>query len=178
VARKALRNISERLRANPPRDLPQRALPRRTNSGLSFPPPPPPPAGRPPLLAPAPAPLVAPRLDTGVPSLPLPLPLLSLAALGLPAGGDVVFRILFPASRIGGLIGKGGGTIKQLRLDTGTRITVEPPVNSCDVQVVEIQGPEVRGTQGNSIQILLLLSEGDWSGQRYCSSGSKRRSRL
>jgi hypothetical protein len=37
------------------------------------------------------------------------------------------------------------------------RITVEPPVDGCDVQVVEIQGPEMRGTQGNRIQILLDL---------------------
>lgn len=151
AARKAVRAISERLRAFPPRDLPQRLPPRRSGPSLPLPPPPPPAPSRAPLLASAPAALSLPRLENSMAALPMSLPLLSLAALGVPAGGDVLFRILFSAARIGALIGKGGTTIKQLRVDTRTRITVEPPVDGCEEQVVEIQGPEVRQGEAHRV---------------------------
>ena len=50
-----------------------------------------------------------------------------------PAGmPETVFRLLVPGKRVGSLIGKGGSIIKQMREETGARITVAdaPPVSA------------------------------------------------
>lgn len=50
-----------------------------------------------------------------------------------PAGiPETLFRLLVPGKRVGSLIGKGGSIIKQMREETGARITVAdaPPVSS------------------------------------------------
>lgn len=56
------------------------------------------------------------------------------------SSGEITFRILCPASKAGGVIGKGGAVIRQLREETGSRIRVVdegiPP--HCDERVILI----------------------------------------
>lgn len=51
-----------------------------------------------------------------------------------------VIRVLCPASRIGGIIGKGGSTISQIRQETGAKVRVEETVPGCDERVIIIVG--------------------------------------
>uniref|UniRef100_A0A803M9S3 K Homology domain-containing protein n=1 Tax=Chenopodium quinoa TaxID=63459 RepID=A0A803M9S3_CHEQI len=56
-------------------------------------------------------------------------------------GGDTQFRILCPSAKVGGVIGKGGAVIRQLRDDTGARIRIVddlPPFSRCDERVIHI----------------------------------------
>ncbi|EEF52201.1 KH domain-containing protein HEN4 [Ricinus communis] len=50
----------------------------------------------------------------------------------------VVFRILCPASKTGGIIGKGGAIISQIRQETGAKVRVEETVPGSDERVVII----------------------------------------
>ncbi|KAK7282942.1 hypothetical protein RIF29_12078 [Crotalaria pallida] len=54
--------------------------------------------------------------------------------------GSVVFRLLCPASRIGGVIGKGGAIVTQIRNETGVKLKIEEPVPHCDERVITILG--------------------------------------
>ncbi|XP_065881277.1 KH domain-containing protein HEN4-like [Euphorbia lathyris] len=56
--------------------------------------------------------------------------------------GGVVFRILCPASKTGGIIGKGGAIISQIRQETGAKVRVEESVPGCDERVVIILGSD------------------------------------
>lgn len=53
-----------------------------------------------------------------------------------------VIRILCPASRIGGIIGKGGSSISQIRQETGAKVRVEETVPGCDERVIVIVGSD------------------------------------
>ncbi|KAK6160564.1 hypothetical protein DH2020_003945 [Rehmannia glutinosa] len=53
-----------------------------------------------------------------------------------------VIRVLFPASRIGGIIGKGGSIISQIRQETGAKLRVEESVPGCDERVIIIVGSD------------------------------------
>ncbi|KAL6511621.1 hypothetical protein OROGR_021218 [Orobanche gracilis] len=53
-----------------------------------------------------------------------------------------VLRILFPASRIGAIIGKGGSIISQIRQETGVKVRVEESVPGCDERVIIIVGAD------------------------------------
>uniref|UniRef100_A0A803KQP9 K Homology domain-containing protein n=1 Tax=Chenopodium quinoa TaxID=63459 RepID=A0A803KQP9_CHEQI len=56
-------------------------------------------------------------------------------------GGETQFRILCPSAKVGGVIGKGGAVIRQLRDDTGARIRIVddlPPFSRCDERVIHI----------------------------------------
>ncbi|RWR74130.1 KH domain-containing protein HEN4-like protein isoform X1 [Cinnamomum micranthum f. kanehirae] len=54
---------------------------------------------------------------------------------------DAAFRLLCPSSKIGGLIGKSGAVVNQLRQETGAKIRVEDAVPDCDERAVLIVGP-------------------------------------
>ncbi|OIW14572.1 hypothetical protein TanjilG_32914 [Lupinus angustifolius] len=54
--------------------------------------------------------------------------------------GSVVFRLLCPATRIGGVIGKGGAVVTQIRNETGVKLKIEEPVPHCDERVITILG--------------------------------------
>ncbi|KAH9604427.1 hypothetical protein KSS87_011227 [Heliosperma pusillum] len=51
---------------------------------------------------------------------------------------DTVYRYLCPAQKIGSIIGRGGDIVKQLRLDTKSKITIKETVPGCDERVVII----------------------------------------
>ncbi|MCE3050685.1 hypothetical protein HAX54_047885 [Datura stramonium] len=52
--------------------------------------------------------------------------------------GETFFRILCPADKIGGVIGKGGATIRQLREETGAKIRIDDSLSGCDERVIVI----------------------------------------
>lgn len=53
-----------------------------------------------------------------------------------------VIRVLCPASRIGGIIGKGGSSIAQIRQETGAKVRVDETVPGCDERVIIIVGSD------------------------------------
>lgn len=61
---------------------------------------------------------------------------------GKSSPATVVFRILCPASKTGGVIGKGGSIISQIRQETGAKVRVEETVPGCDERVVVIVGSD------------------------------------
>jgi hypothetical protein len=56
------------------------------------------------------------------------------------ATGDVVIKILVAHAKIGGVIGKGGTVINQMRQETNARIKAEDSVPGCIDRVVSISG--------------------------------------
>lgn len=54
--------------------------------------------------------------------------------------GYAVFRVLFPASRIGSLIGRDGNVLSQIREETGVEVRVEDPIPGCDERIVVVGG--------------------------------------
>ncbi|KAK6940313.1 K Homology domain, type 1, partial [Dillenia turbinata] len=56
--------------------------------------------------------------------------------------GSILFRVLCPASKIGGVIGKGGTTISQIRRETGAKVRVEDTIPGCDERVIVLIGSD------------------------------------
>ncbi|KAM7471947.1 hypothetical protein LguiA_010130 [Lonicera macranthoides] len=54
------------------------------------------------------------------------------------SSGEALFRILCPATKTGGVIGKGGSIIRQLREDTGAKIRIDDPIPGCEERVILI----------------------------------------
>lgn len=68
------------------------------------------------------------------------------------AGPDeTVFRILCPESKAGGVIGKGGSIVSQIRQETGARVTVQETVQGCEERVIVISAPEDAGNNGGDL---------------------------
>lgn len=57
---------------------------------------------------------------------------------------QVLFRILCPATKTGGVIGKGGAIIRQFREDTGAKIRIDDSVLGCDERVILIVADAVK----------------------------------
>lgn len=51
---------------------------------------------------------------------------------------DTVYRYLCPGKRIGSIMGKGGEIVKQLRIDTKSKIRIGETVPGCDERVVTV----------------------------------------
>ncbi|GMH03223.1 hypothetical protein Nepgr_005062 [Nepenthes gracilis] len=64
-----------------------------------------------------------------------------------PSSGSAVLRVLCPGSRIGGVIGKGGSIISQIRQETGAKVRVDEAVPGCDERVIFIMGPDKEAEQ-------------------------------
>ncbi|KMZ61799.1 hypothetical protein ZOSMA_4G00880 [Zostera marina] len=56
------------------------------------------------------------------------------------SNSKILFRILCPGDRTGGVIGKGGSIVHKVRQDTGARIRIDEPIPGCDDRVVVIIG--------------------------------------
>ncbi|CAI9753515.1 unnamed protein product [Fraxinus pennsylvanica] len=69
------------------------------------------------------------------------------ALRGSPASN--VIRLLCPASKIGAVIGKGGGVISQIRQETGVKVQVEDTYPGCDERVVVIVGSDNENEVGS-----------------------------
>lgn len=54
---------------------------------------------------------------------------------------DTVYRYLCPVNKIGSIIGRGGEIVKQLRVDTKSKIRIGETVPGCDERVVTIYSP-------------------------------------
>ncbi|CAN0924347.1 KH domain-containing protein At4g18375 [Linum grandiflorum] len=64
---------------------------------------------------------------------------------------DTVYRYLCPGRKIGSIIGRGGDIIKQLRIDTKSKIRIGETVRSCDDRVVTIySSSDLTNTYGDS----------------------------
>ncbi|PIN10084.1 PolyC-binding proteins alphaCP-1 [Handroanthus impetiginosus] len=58
------------------------------------------------------------------------------------SSSNKVIRLLCPSTKIGGIIGKGGSIISQIRQETGARVRVEETVPGCDERVIVIVGSD------------------------------------
>ncbi|XP_078434373.1 KH domain-containing protein HEN4-like [Wolffia australiana] len=56
------------------------------------------------------------------------------------SGYETAFRVLCPADKTGGVIGKGGAIVRQFREETGARIRIEDSVHRSDDRVILIVG--------------------------------------
>ncbi|XP_026454250.1 KH domain-containing protein HEN4-like isoform X2 [Papaver somniferum] len=54
------------------------------------------------------------------------------------SAGETLFRILCPAIKTGGVIGKGGAIIRQFREETGAKIRIDDSIPGCDERVILI----------------------------------------
>ncbi|XP_023544404.1 KH domain-containing protein HEN4-like [Cucurbita pepo subsp. pepo] len=54
---------------------------------------------------------------------------------------DTVYRYLCPVKKIGSVIGRGGEIVKQLRIDTKSKIRIGETVPGCDERVITIYSP-------------------------------------
>ncbi|XP_022853271.1 KH domain-containing protein HEN4-like isoform X1 [Olea europaea var. sylvestris] len=60
-----------------------------------------------------------------------------------------VIRLLCPASKIGAVIGKGGGIISQIRQETGAKVQIEDTFPGCDERVIVIVGSDKENEVGS-----------------------------
>ncbi|ESQ41498.1 hypothetical protein EUTSA_v10013173mg [Eutrema salsugineum] len=54
---------------------------------------------------------------------------------------DTVFRYLCPVKKIGSVIGRGGDIVKQLRMETRSKIRIGEAIPGCDERVITIYSP-------------------------------------
>ncbi|KAI5403121.1 KH domain-containing protein HEN4 [Lathyrus oleraceus] len=66
------------------------------------------------------------------------------------SSSSVVFRLLCPATRIGGVIGKGGSIISQIRQETGVKVKIEEPVLGCEERVITFLSSDKETEEGNA----------------------------
>ncbi|XP_026389662.1 KH domain-containing protein HEN4-like isoform X2 [Papaver somniferum] len=60
------------------------------------------------------------------------------------SAGETLFRILCPAIKTGGVIGKGGAIIRQFREETGAKIRIDDSIPGCDERVILIIADTVK----------------------------------
>ncbi|CAA3030107.1 KH domain-containing HEN4-like [Olea europaea subsp. europaea] len=60
-----------------------------------------------------------------------------------------IIRLLCPASKIGAVIGKGGGVISQIRQETRVKVQVEDTYPGCDERVIVIVGSDNENEVGS-----------------------------
>lgn len=56
---------------------------------------------------------------------------------------EVVFKILCPTDRAGGIIGKGGAIIRALQSETGASVSVGATLAACDERLITVSASEV-----------------------------------
>ncbi|KAK9078418.1 hypothetical protein SSX86_002475 [Deinandra increscens subsp. villosa] len=66
------------------------------------------------------------------------------------APGETLFRILCPASKTGGLIGKGGAIIRQFREETGAKIRIDEPIPGSEERVILIVAADSNPKNSNN----------------------------
>ncbi|TYH44319.1 hypothetical protein ES332_D11G185900v1 [Gossypium tomentosum] len=77
---------------------------------------------------------------------------------GAEASAEFSMKILCPAGKIGGVIGKGGFNVKQLQQETGAGIHVEDAATESDERVICVSGIEALGNpRSHTIDAILQL---------------------
>ncbi|KAH1081864.1 hypothetical protein J1N35_021625 [Gossypium stocksii] len=77
---------------------------------------------------------------------------------GAEASAEFSMKILCPAGKIGGVIGKGGFNVKQLQQETGAGIHVEDASTESDERVIRVSGIEALGNpRSHTIDAILQL---------------------
>ncbi|KAG2684755.1 hypothetical protein I3760_10G089300 [Carya illinoinensis] len=70
---------------------------------------------------------------------------------------ELIIRVLCPFDKIGGVIGKGRGTIKSIRQASGARIEVNDTKYDCDECVITITATEINDEDDSTVTVRLLL---------------------
>lgn len=76
---------------------------------------------------------------------------------------EILFRILCPADKIGGVIGKGGSIISKIREETRTKIRIEDPVHGSDDRVIlinPVDSGDASLVQAALVRVLERVEEG------------------
>ncbi|XP_022763643.1 KH domain-containing protein HEN4 isoform X7 [Durio zibethinus] len=88
---------------------------------------------------------------------------------------EVVFKILCPSGRVGGVIGKGGAIIKALQSDTGATITIGATITDCDERLITVtasENPESRYSPAQKAVVLVFVRAFEASIEKGLDSGS------
>ncbi|KAG8368594.1 hypothetical protein BUALT_Bualt15G0061700 [Buddleja alternifolia] len=70
---------------------------------------------------------------------------------------QVVFKILCPNERIGGIIGKQGSTIKALQTETGASVAIGPVLAECDERLITVTAMESVKSRNSPAQNAAVL---------------------
>ncbi|KAE8698548.1 KH domain-containing protein [Hibiscus syriacus] len=94
---------------------------------------------------------------------------------------EVVFKILCLNDRVGGVIGKGGATIKALQSDTGASVTVGATFTDCDERLVTVtasEDPESQYSPAQKAVVLVFVRAYEASIEKGLDSGSGKGSNV
>ncbi|PIN10696.1 PolyC-binding proteins alphaCP-1 [Handroanthus impetiginosus] len=77
---------------------------------------------------------------------------------GMSRSEELTIKVLCPSNKIGRVIGKGGGSIKSIRQETGARVEVDDPktrYNECVITVISTESPD--DMKSMAVEAVLLL---------------------
>ncbi|GFP81168.1 kh domain-containing protein at4g18375 [Phtheirospermum japonicum] len=73
---------------------------------------------------------------------------------------ELTVKVVCPCNKIGRVIGKGGGTIKSIRQESGARVEVEDPkTNNKECVVIVISSESLDDLKSMAVEAVLLLQE-------------------
>ncbi|XAR74048.1 hypothetical protein NMG60_11008210 [Bertholletia excelsa] len=88
------------------------------------------------------------------------------------SAGETLFRVLCPATKTGGVIGKGGAIIRQVRDETGARIRIDDSVPGCEERVILIIADANRKGGPSAIEAKNSSEIVDATGEESANSSS------
>ncbi|XP_039014766.1 LOW QUALITY PROTEIN: KH domain-containing protein HEN4-like [Hibiscus syriacus] len=94
---------------------------------------------------------------------------------------EVVFKILCLNDRVGGVIGKGGATIKALQSDTGAAVAIGATFTDCDERLVTVtasEDPESQYSPAQKAVVLVFVRAYEASIEKDLDSGSGKGSNV
>ncbi|KAE8719865.1 RNA-binding KH domain-containing protein, putative isoform 2 [Hibiscus syriacus] len=94
---------------------------------------------------------------------------------------EVVFKILCLNDTVGGVIGKGGATIKALQSDTGAAVTIGATFTDCDERLVTVtasEDPESQYSPAQKAVVLVFVRAYEASIEKGIDSGSGKGSNV
>ncbi|KAK9044192.1 hypothetical protein V6N11_072508 [Hibiscus sabdariffa] len=94
---------------------------------------------------------------------------------------EVVFKILCLNDRVGGVIGKGGATIKALQSDSGATVAIGATFTDCDERLVTVtasENPESQYSPAQKAVVLVFVRAYEVSIEKGLDSGSGKGSNV
>ncbi|KAK8568296.1 hypothetical protein V6N12_006850 [Hibiscus sabdariffa] len=94
---------------------------------------------------------------------------------------EVVFKILCLNDRVGGVIGKGGATIKALQSDSGATVAIGATFTDCDERLVTVtasENPESQYSPAQKAVVLVFVRAYEASIEKGLDSGSGKGSNV
>ncbi|XP_021903807.1 KH domain-containing protein HEN4 isoform X1 [Carica papaya] len=90
---------------------------------------------------------------------------------------EVVFKILCPTDRAGGIIGKGGAIIRALQSETGASVSVGATLAACDERLITVsasENPELRYSPAQKAIVLVFTRSVEAESEKSLDSASSK----